>query len=158
MSNNLTDQDYVLTEGAAWLNVGLFAIRIHTTDEGVTVDIFDAALAKSDGNCDAGLLNTTYVYNSDIAEIAPTNTCSHCGRTLDDDQTQGVCSSDDCPRLELLSTAEEDILSSLRDRGCAVCVFQPHEIGDADLEKIEERMCVAGWDEISTNGNVGLTG
>jgi hypothetical protein len=36
----LTDTDYVLTEGAAWFTVKGFAIRIHSTDEGVVVDVF----------------------------------------------------------------------------------------------------------------------
>lgn len=84
-------------------------------------------------------------------------TCPHCGRTLDDDQTQGVCSSDDCPGALKLAETELALLRSLRDRGCAVCVFMPHEIGNASLEDVEERMCVAGWAEINLNGNVGLT-
>ncbi len=37
---DLTDQDYRLVEGAAWIEVKKFAIRIHTTDEGVIVDIY----------------------------------------------------------------------------------------------------------------------
>jgi hypothetical protein len=36
----LIDSDYKLTEGAAWFTVKNFAIRIHSTDEGVIVDIF----------------------------------------------------------------------------------------------------------------------
>ena len=48
-------------------------------------------------------------------------------------------------------------LNRLLTAGCAICIFLPQEIGDADIEAIEERMCTAGWDEINTNGNVGLT-
>lgn len=64
-------------------------------------------------------------------------TCPHCGRTLDDDQTQGVCSSDDCPGALKLTETELALLRSLRDRGCAVCVFMPHEIGNASLEDVK---------------------
>ena len=37
---NLKDGDYVLTSGCGWFIVKKFAIRIHTTDEGVAVDIY----------------------------------------------------------------------------------------------------------------------
>jgi len=36
----LTDSDYILTEGAGWFRVKNFAIRIHSTDEGVVVDVY----------------------------------------------------------------------------------------------------------------------
>jgi len=36
----LDDKDYILAEGAAWLEVAGFAIRIHTTDRGVWVAIY----------------------------------------------------------------------------------------------------------------------
>ena len=36
----LTDNDYKLTDGAAWFTVSVFAVRINTTAEGVTVDIY----------------------------------------------------------------------------------------------------------------------
>ena len=36
----LKDGDYTLTDGAAWFSVNGFAIRIHTTDEGVAVDMY----------------------------------------------------------------------------------------------------------------------
>lgn len=36
----LADGDYTLSEGAAWLEVKNFAIRIFATDEGVNVDIY----------------------------------------------------------------------------------------------------------------------
>ena len=38
---NLKDDDYTLTEGAAWFTVKGFAIRILSTDEGVVVDIYN---------------------------------------------------------------------------------------------------------------------
>jgi hypothetical protein len=37
---SLTDGDYTLTDGAAWLTVKKFSIRINATDEGVVVDIY----------------------------------------------------------------------------------------------------------------------
>ena len=39
-AKKLKDDDYKLSEGAAWIEVKNFAIRIHSTDEGVIVDIF----------------------------------------------------------------------------------------------------------------------
>lgn len=36
----LIDGDYTLTEGGAWFTVGGFAVRIRTTAEGLTVDIY----------------------------------------------------------------------------------------------------------------------
>jgi hypothetical protein len=38
--SDLSDRDYVLTDGAAWFTVGKFSVRIHQTDEGVAVDIY----------------------------------------------------------------------------------------------------------------------
>ena len=40
-SKRVSDDDYTLDEGAGWFEVKGFAIRIHTTDDGVAVDIFD---------------------------------------------------------------------------------------------------------------------
>lgn len=37
----LKDGDYVLSEGTGWFEVKGFAIRIHSTDEGVAVDIYN---------------------------------------------------------------------------------------------------------------------
>ena len=48
-------------------------------------------------------------------------------------------------------------LRALRDSGCAVTVFLPQEMGDACSDDVEERMCIAGWDAINDNGNVGVT-
>ena len=55
-----------------------------------------------------------------------------------------------------LTEQDKECLRQLRKNGCAVTVFLPHEIGDANPEDVEERMCIAGWDEINLNGNVGL--
>ena len=45
---------------------------------------------------------------------------------------------------------KEDIaaLRRLRDAGCAVCVFLPHEMGDTDTELVEDAMVIAGWGRI----------
>ena len=40
-SQELEDRDYVLTSGCGWFTVKGFAIRIHSTDEGVAVDIYE---------------------------------------------------------------------------------------------------------------------
>ena len=66
-TTDLTDQDYVLAEGAAWFDVGGFTIRIHSTDEGVIADIFDANLCKT-GDFDAALMASTYVFNSELSD------------------------------------------------------------------------------------------
>lgn len=55
-----------------------------------------------------------------------------------------------------LTEQDKECLRQLRKNGCAVTVFLPHEIGDASPEEVEEKMCMAGWDEININGNVGL--
>lgn len=38
----LPDADYVLTEGAAWIEVKGVAIRIFTTDEGVALMVYES--------------------------------------------------------------------------------------------------------------------
>ena len=40
MTERVLDGDYVLAEGAAWLEVKNFAIRVFSTDEGVVVDVY----------------------------------------------------------------------------------------------------------------------
>jgi hypothetical protein len=40
-SKELEDGDYALTSGCGWFTVKGFAIRIHSTDEGVAVDIYE---------------------------------------------------------------------------------------------------------------------
>lgn len=48
-----------------------------------------------------------------------------------------------------LTEQDKECLRQLRKCGCAVTVFLPHEVGAADPEDVEERMCVAGWNEIN---------
>lgn len=56
----LTDTDYILTEGAAWFSVSGFAIRIHTTDEGVAVDIY------KDGKENENAIAGSYAFFSEL--------------------------------------------------------------------------------------------
>lgn len=58
----LTDGDYVLVDGAAWVEVNGFAIRVHATDEGVVVDIY-----KSGAEMDEPLAST-YAFTSELEE------------------------------------------------------------------------------------------
>jgi hypothetical protein len=37
---NLIDQDYILTEGAAWVEVQGFAVRIRANSSGLAVDVY----------------------------------------------------------------------------------------------------------------------
>lgn len=59
-NKNLTDNDYTLTEGRAWFTVRGFAVRIHTTDEGLIVDIYQ------NGKEDSAPIARTYAHNSDL--------------------------------------------------------------------------------------------
>lgn len=49
---------------------------------------------------------------------------------------------------EKLSTDELAVLLELRNRGFAVCVFNPSEIRGADIDTLEDRMTATGWDVI----------
>ena len=70
---NLYDEDmYVLADGSAWIDVKEFAIRIHSTDEGVVVDVFDAAALEEDPFCER--LGSTYAFDADCVneeEVTP---------------------------------------------------------------------------------------
>jgi hypothetical protein len=59
MTTSLKDNDYTLSEGAAWLEVKNFAIRIHSTDEGVSVDIY------RNGDEMADALATAYAFDNE---------------------------------------------------------------------------------------------
>lgn len=56
----LEDKDYTLAEGAAWLTVKGFSIRIRATDEGVIADIY--AKGREDEPCIAG----TYAFDHEL--------------------------------------------------------------------------------------------
>jgi len=58
---NLIDQDYVLIEGAAWVEVQGFAVRIRATPAGLFVDVYKA------GEEMEGALNSLFVGADDAA-------------------------------------------------------------------------------------------
>jgi hypothetical protein len=45
-----------------------------------------------------------------------------------------------------------DALHLLRDAGFAVCAFDPEELDGVNPDKVEQRMCAAGWDFIESQG------
>ena len=57
---SLIDSDYVLAEGAAWFSVKDFSIRIHSTDEGVVVDIYKACEEMNEP------IASTYAFDAEI--------------------------------------------------------------------------------------------
>ena len=62
MSKDLKDDDYTLTEGAAWFTVKGFSIRILSTDEGVVVDIY------SEGEEMESPIASTYAFDNEQGE------------------------------------------------------------------------------------------
>lgn len=64
MATPLNDDDYTLIEGAGCFTVKGFMVRIHSTEEGVAVEIFDAKDAAQGDNKDARLART-YAYDID---------------------------------------------------------------------------------------------
>lgn len=63
----LPDNDYVLSEGSGWFDVKGFTIRIHSTDEGVIVDIYDKKVALT-GDFDAALMQAAQVFDHELQE------------------------------------------------------------------------------------------
>jgi hypothetical protein len=51
----------------------------------------------------------------------------------------------------ILNPSDIAVLRSLHDRGFAVCVFTPEEIGNAEQEEVEDHMCHGGWATINFN-------
>ena len=53
--------------------------------------------------------------------------------------------------IEQMQPSAEQIavLRQLRDQGCAVCVFLPHEMPNSAPEEVEDAMCQAGWNRIN---------
>lgn len=47
-----------------------------------------------------------------------------------------------------MSTEELAVINGLRDRGYAICIFNPDELRGADPRGIEISMCMKGWDAI----------
>jgi hypothetical protein len=60
MTTNLIYGDYKIVEGSAWFEVKNFAIKIHQTDEGVVVDIFQNGLEDQDP------VASTYAFDNEL--------------------------------------------------------------------------------------------
>ena len=58
---NLSDGDYVLTEGAAWVEVQGFAVRVRITSEGLVLDVYQSGQEAS------GPIDSFYVEAPDAA-------------------------------------------------------------------------------------------
>lgn len=58
----LPDGDYVLKDGAAWLEVKGFAVRILSTDEGIVVDVY-----KNGAEMDSPI-TSTYAFDAELEE------------------------------------------------------------------------------------------
>ena len=48
-----------------------------------------------------------------------------------------------------LNNDQWELLRTLRAAGCAVTVFLPHEINEANPRDVEDEMRAAGWNEIN---------
>lgn len=59
MKTRIKDDDYLLSQGRAWLEVKNFAIRVCATDEGVSVDIYRNGDEMSDA------LASAYAFDSE---------------------------------------------------------------------------------------------
>ena len=60
MDKPIDDGDYELTDGRAWLSAKGFSIRIHTTDEGIVVDIYKK------GKEDEDAIASTYAFDNEL--------------------------------------------------------------------------------------------
>jgi hypothetical protein len=65
-NKELEDGDYVLTDQAGWFTVKGFSVRIHATDEGVAVDIYE------DGKENEGPISSAYGLDvgADVRELS----------------------------------------------------------------------------------------
>lgn len=58
--------DYELTDGSGWFDVKGFTVYIHSTHEGVIVDVFDAKELR-EGDIDA-VVASCYAFDTDLAQ------------------------------------------------------------------------------------------
>lgn len=65
--NELLDDDYELTEGAAWFNVRGFTVHIHMADEGLIVDTYDRKLLEDSSDPDEALLTSAYAFINELS-------------------------------------------------------------------------------------------
>lgn len=49
-----------------------------------------------------------------------------------------------------LTEAELDIIRGIRDRGFAIAIFTPEELGNVPADHIEDGMIECGWEAIQT--------
>lgn len=61
--NHLKDANYELVEGAAWFAVKNFSVRIHSTDEGVIVDVWAKGREGED------LIAATYAFDAEVEDM-----------------------------------------------------------------------------------------
>lgn len=61
---HVQDGDYVLADGAAWLEVKNFAIRVYSTDEGVVVDVY------KNGDEINGVIASAYAFDQEALNVA----------------------------------------------------------------------------------------
>ena len=57
---SLKDGDYTLVDGNAWFTIKNFSVRVHATNEGVVVDVWDK------GKEDEDIIASTYAFDSEL--------------------------------------------------------------------------------------------
>ena len=63
----LLDQDYTLDEGGGWFDThNGFLVRIHATEEGVIVDIYDSKKTQDGYDFDSALISGTSAHINDL--------------------------------------------------------------------------------------------
>ena len=62
MNTDLQDADYTLTEGAAWLTVKKFSIRVISTEEGIMVDVYKLGAEMHSP------IASTYAFDDDVKD------------------------------------------------------------------------------------------
>ena len=71
---NLIYGDYVLTDGAAWFKVKNFSIYIHSTDEGVVVDLYPYLREMEEPVASCWALDSEVESEDNDGELSPFNT------------------------------------------------------------------------------------
>ena len=56
----ISDGDYILADGAAWLETGGFAIRISTTPDGIMAEIYESGKEYNSA------ISGAYAFNSEL--------------------------------------------------------------------------------------------
>jgi hypothetical protein len=71
---NLIYGDYVLTDGAAWFRVKNFSIYIHSTDEGVVVDLYPYLGEMEEPVASTRAFDSDVEPEDNSGELSPVNT------------------------------------------------------------------------------------